>query len=318
MANIAITTYCNLKCPYCFADDMIHTEECNNITIEQLQRILCLLAKSKNYHIGIIGGEPTLHPNFDLIISEISRYCIELNTFATLFTNAINLEKWIHALNERIRILINLNNPVNMTSLQWNDIIQSIEALNKSELLSNQYTIGCNIYPDEHNYNYIWDTVDKYNLQRLRVSVVSPGGKYSSLRLNKEYYYTVMKPIFMEFINKAYDRKVELISDCNQIPDCYFNNDELRKIYSVMIHRFHESICKPVVDITPDFKATACFGCYDPVDCSQFENLDDLERYLLHKKTYPRVQANCTGKCAGCKHHELLTCQGGCLGFANV
>ena len=72
------------------------------------------------------------------------------------------------------------------------------------------------------------------------------------------------------------------------------------------------------MDITPDFRATACFGSYDPVECSQFEDLIQLERYLLLKKSYPRAQHNCSGKCANCPDHELLICQGGCLGFANV
>ena len=76
--------------------------------------------------------------------------------------------------------------------------------------------------------------------------------------------------------------------------------------------------CEPVVDITPDFRATACFGSYDPVDCGKFRDLIELERYLLLKKSYPRVCANATGKCAGCPEHECLRCQGGCLGFAEV
>ena len=36
MPNIAITKCCNLKCPYCFADEMIHEDETNFITMEEL------------------------------------------------------------------------------------------------------------------------------------------------------------------------------------------------------------------------------------------------------------------------------------------
>ena len=34
MPNIAITAYCNLKCPYCFANEMISNQEEKNITLE--------------------------------------------------------------------------------------------------------------------------------------------------------------------------------------------------------------------------------------------------------------------------------------------
>jgi sulfatase maturation enzyme AslB (radical SAM superfamily) len=42
MPNIILTEYCNLKCPYCFANQMIDesNENNKNITIEQLQFIL--------------------------------------------------------------------------------------------------------------------------------------------------------------------------------------------------------------------------------------------------------------------------------------
>ena len=63
MANIAITNYCNLKCPYCFADDMIHDDN-KNMSLENYVKILRYLIQYNETDIGIIGGEPTLHPQF--------------------------------------------------------------------------------------------------------------------------------------------------------------------------------------------------------------------------------------------------------------
>ena len=63
--NIAITNYCNLKCPYCFANKFIESEK-QSITEDQLDKILDFLFYSNlnkyKHKIGIIGGEPTLHP----------------------------------------------------------------------------------------------------------------------------------------------------------------------------------------------------------------------------------------------------------------
>mgnify|MGYP003313974964 CR=1 FL=1 len=70
MANIAILNYCNLKCEYCFADDMIQ-EESTSIIIEDYQRILEFLSRGPQNYVGIIGGEPTLHPEFIEIASHI-------------------------------------------------------------------------------------------------------------------------------------------------------------------------------------------------------------------------------------------------------
>lgn len=66
MPNIILTEYCNLKCPYCFASTMIEeAKDYKNITMEQLDNILNWLyptAIEGEFGIGLIGGEPLLHP----------------------------------------------------------------------------------------------------------------------------------------------------------------------------------------------------------------------------------------------------------------
>ena len=53
------------------------------------------------------------------------------------------------------------------------------------------------------------------------------------------------------------------------------------------------------------------------VDIRDFDNLQELERYLHLMKNYPKAQKNVlNGKCAECEKAKFLKCQGGCLGFA--
>jgi sulfatase maturation enzyme AslB (radical SAM superfamily) len=70
MANIAINNYCNLKCDYCFADNMIK-EANKTMSLDNYIKVLKYLTE-QNYEqrIGIIGGEPTLHPQFKEILIE--------------------------------------------------------------------------------------------------------------------------------------------------------------------------------------------------------------------------------------------------------
>lgn len=316
MANIAVTNYCNLKCPYCFADDMIQ-EKSKAISIKDFQNILGFIARTPKNHIGIIGGEPTLHPKFEEIIKEVNLFCKENNTGATLFSNGIELEKFIPLLGDRITCLINCNSPKQMSIDNYNKLISTLDKIDELSLFDRKFTIGCNVHPGCNDYSWIWELVNKYHLSSIRCSVVSPGGCYRQLRADKELYYEKMKPIFLDFCIKAKENNCTLNMDCGRIPVCYFNAEELEIINSTT-KDYYNSFCEPVVDITPDFKATACFGSYDPIDIRDFNNLIELERYLLLKKTYPRVAANCTGRCSTCKKHELLQCQGGCLGFAEV
>lgn len=336
MANIAIVNYCNLKCKYCFADDMIQ-EDLATMSVEDFCKVLEFLSRTPKNHVGIIGGEPTLHPQFGEILKETNRYCRELNTEATLFTNGIELEKWMPDIGERIHLLINCNSPEFQSSELFNKQRQTLDHLADLSWLDDcpdhpaKASCGCNIYIGCDDYSYIWDIVDRYRLRHLRTSVVSPAACYAEWRTNKEGYYNTLKPKYLKFCEDALKHHCTLGMDCGHIPTCYFTREEAeiaREACSpimpdggrdIMMSSFDkQEFCEPVVDITPDFKATACFGSYDPVDIRDFRDLIELERYLLIMKNYPKAQANCTGKCTTCKKHKLLQCNGGCLGFAEV
>ena len=322
MANIAIINYCNLKCPYCFADDMIH-EKSKCITLDDFRKILEFTARTPDNHIGLIGGEPTLHPDFENILKEVNRYCKECNTGCTLFTNGINLEKFLPFIGERIGTLLNLNSPKFMSKEFWTKTNEVLDHLDSLSWLDDgipgkpaKVNIGCNVHPGLDDYSFLWEIVDKYKLHHIRTSVVSPGGQYTSMRNDKNAYFAKMKPIFIEHCKNAEKHKVILNIDCGHIPSCYFTVEELDLVRKVC-DGHQGDFCEPVIDITSDFKATACFGTWDPVDIRDFKDIHELRRYLMATRNIPRSLANCDGKCAICKKHELMQCQGGCLGFAD-
>lgn len=292
-------------------------EEHSAITLDDYRQILSFLSRTPKNHVGIIGGEPTLHPDFVEILKETNRYCKECNTDATLFTNGIELEKFLPYIGERIGILINCNSPQFQSAEAFKKQRETLDHLDSLSWFDNKANCGCNLHPGCIDYKYIWDIVDRYHLDHLRTSVVSPAACYESWRKDKEGYYKFMKPIFLQFCKEGKKHRCRLGIDCGHIPMCYFTEEEAELVRETC-DAYDNGFCEPVVDITPSFKATACFGSYDPVDIRDFDNLYELERYLLLKKSYPRVEANCTGKCTTCKKHKLLQCQGGCLGFAEI
>lgn len=316
MANIAITNFCNLKCKYCFADDMIQ-EKPVSISIDDFRKILDFLARTPKNHVGIIGGEPTLHPHFDQILHEVNIYCKEVNTGATLFTNGIELEPHLSMIGDRIGLLINCNSPEFQSDESFRKQRETLDHLSLLSWFDRKANCGCNLYPGCTNYSYMWDIVDRYHLNHIRTSVVSPAACYQKYRKDKEGYYNLMKPIFLEFVKEAEKHQCRLSMDCGHIPMCYFDQDEVR-LLEENCDNLYQDWCEPVVDITADFRATACFGSYDPVDIRDFKTLIDLERYLQFKKSLPKVEKNCTGRCTTCRKYDLMECQGGCLGFADA
>ena len=161
MANIAITTYCNLHCPYCFANTMIKTEDIKNISLNQFKKILNWLGED-NDKIGLIGGEPTLHPQFKEILKiteEYTKKC-EHKPHFVLFTNGVYLDKYIQYIPSNMDILINVNQPQSMTTAQYANMIKNIQTLTKLGWTNtintfNKVTIGCNICQQIDDYKFI-------------------------------------------------------------------------------------------------------------------------------------------------------------------
>lgn len=315
MPNIAITNICNLKCQYCFANDMIQ-EKANNIDIDTFRQILSFC---RGEHVGIIGGEPTIHPHFKDIITEVNHYCRDAHTTATLFTNGLFLDEHINDLGDGIGVLININSPKAQGPEKWNKLIKNLDEFYDKNLLNGRISIGCNLFPLETDYNFIWDLCDKYHIDHVRTSVCAPSACFASMRNDKEKYYDTMKPIYLQFLKDAKEHGVHCGMDCGHIPTCYFNNEEKELINEVCGPSAgpHKDFCEPVIDIKGDFFATACFGAYDPVDIRQFNDPTELRRYLLIEKNATKAKINTShGKCTSCEKSKLYKCQGGCLGFA--
>lgn len=320
MPNIILTEYCNLKCPYCFASKMIEDAKENdfnkNITEEQLLFILKWLkptAISRDYSIGLIGGEPTLHPNFSKILEIVNSYNQETETNSIIFTNGILLKQYLHQIGEKMSMLININKITNKNTLnKLLDTLDEINTLNWFEI--QKVTLGCNLYLQETDYSFFWNIVDRYrNIKKVRMSVTAPNNP--ELKKNKELYYNQMKPIFLEFLTECKKREIIISYDCNQIPLCFFSESEKNLINSL---GERNEYCDPVIDITPDFKATCCFGVYTtPIDCTNFENVDILNKYFQSKILEKTVHNN-NSLCATCGKTEWLQCQGGCLSFSNI
>ena len=66
MANIAITSRCNLNCSYCFAQATYNAPEkkYGHMTPDVFKKSLDILQKSNIGQVSILGGEPTSHPDF--------------------------------------------------------------------------------------------------------------------------------------------------------------------------------------------------------------------------------------------------------------
>ena len=316
MPNIAVLNYCNISCPYCFANSFIKDENKQLITLEQLDNIFSFLKKSIpiNRQIGLIGGEPTLHPQLKEILIKTIKFSQENQLLKPiLFTNGIEFENYIPFAND-IAILFNINNLDILGEKNYNKLIFNLKLLNNFINLNNQnFIFGINLYPNIKDCSYIFDLAKQFNQSKIRCSIAAPTCQF--VDINREDYYNLMKPIFLKFLKMAKLNNIQINMDCNKIPLCYFNAKEYDNImkYTVNYHTY----CQPVIDITPTMQASSCFGAYQLVNLNDFNNLYEVERFFNFNIIYQKTLQNYTGKCKTCNNAKNFSCQGGCLAFVN-
>ena len=303
MPNLLLNNYCNLKCPYCFEETIKNNEE---MDIFEFTNILLWLSQSSHptaKQIGIVGGEPTLHPLFNQLMTILNYYIKYFNFNVTLFTNGIflNEEKLSLLTNKNIRILINYNSPTIMSTKYTKQLFQNLEYINTLDWFhkiglynTEKVCLGCNICEEINNYDFFWDIVDLYKLQHIRFSCVVPSKK--EYLNNKHLYFKMMQPKITKFIYEGQQRNIQLDMDCGYLPPCYIDQERCDSIY-----------CQPIVDIKHHFIASPCFGFNEFIDCHNFKNYDELYEYLFNIMK----QQSKNHKCDNC----TKLCQGGCLKF---
>ena len=320
MANIIITNVCNLQCEYCFASS-ITTQEQKYINLDNFCQTLAFLNQSPNQRIGVIGGEPCLHPDFKTILTILNDFCEDTGNSAIVFSNGIFLEEHITQLGV-IDVLVNCNSPESQGQVNYQKMLRSLQVGFEHGLIArDQIRCGCNIHLNQDNYDYFWhDIVDRFGVKIVRCSVVAPGGCYQKewqYQDKKEEYYSQLKPKIMQFIKEADKRNVKIAFDCNQVPICFFDDSE-RELVGKVALTFPQLNCTPSVDIDTDLNAFSCFGTQgDSISITQFNNVDELERYLFINNTIPKIHRNGGRMCGDCELYKLYQCQGGCLSFAN-
>ena len=113
MANLSLTTECNRHCRYCFARPVFRSQVTNakHMPPEIFERALDFLKRSNIDQVRLLGGEPTLHPQFPQFVEKVKEHGLRL----LVFSNGFIPEQALRCLEktpvEQTTILINVAIP---------------------------------------------------------------------------------------------------------------------------------------------------------------------------------------------------------------
>ena len=313
MANIALTSRCNLSCKYCFAHDLVDKKSAD-ISMENF--IKALEFSMPDGEVGLIGGEPLLHKNINKFL-EILNNTPEFRRI-TLYTNGIYLNKVKREnISHKIHFLVNVNSKEDIGEKAFITMRENIKDL-LYYTTKDRVTIGVNIYKENQDFTDPLSLIDEYKLQRIRLSVVIPRDKSEGAFS----YFNRMKNTLLSFCAELKKRGVAPAYDCNAIPTCVYTKEEKDFLSSLPYENEYEkrifmgeaSVCAPIVDIYPDLTASRCFGMSEyKVKIDEYKNINDLKNHFFMALDSRLVHKASKNECENCYKQNVFGCFGGCL-----
>lgn len=314
MANIALLNRCNLRCPYCFADNYT-AEEREDITMPVFMELLDLCAEEGQ--VGLIGGEPFLHKNI-LTFLEILRMDPRFGR-VTVFTNGIFIDKAMDLLRDRkFHLLINVNSAADVGEANFARMRENVRLLGRT-VGPHGFTLGINVYREEQDFSDFLAVARENGVRKIRISLVIPHDKSEG----GLPYFRRMKKTLFSLYEELKALGIAPCYDCNAIPACVYTEEERAFLASLPYENEQErrifmgeaSVCSPVIDLYPDRTATRCFGMYDAarVPVRDFTCLSDLRNYFFKEIDCRLVNTPSCAACEDCYKYKTFGCFGGCL-----
>lgn len=312
MANILLTSYCNRNCAYCFGRGKVDLNKekgdpSKNLSMAALEKIIAFYKKSLLRRFVLLGGEPTLHPDFtdlmDRVFTEPSFKSI------LVFTNGVIPDSALAYLagqaDPRLSVAMNLNKPGDYPPEQQSRIETVLKTIGA------KIGLGINIYRAGQSYDYLVDAIESYGLVRhIRLGLTQPIVGTNNRYAKREEFPAIAEDI-VAFADVVRHKKISFSFDCG-FEFCMFSLDQHKELLRCGIK--FSSQCNPIIDIGPDLKIWRCFPLMqDPCgNLDEFDTRHDIIDYYNEKYKHIKRMGNLS-ECAQCCYRANGLCGGGCL-----
>ena len=313
MANVLLTQRCVRSCPYCFAKEhMLQPLSESILGWEDLIYLADFIEISGEHHISLLGGEPTLHPDFVNFVL----YLLERKISITVFTSGIMSEPMLKEMvsslksipNDRLHFICNLNEPDLSPPGEFERIRHFLEAFGTVTVP------GFNIYHPNFNLEFLFQYINQYGLDRhIRLGLAHPILGEKNEFLSIQDIKKVIERLF-SYVPLFHRFRIALVLDCG-FPMCAFSDEQLGRLYRLTGNNTRFG-CNPAFDIGPDMMTWCCFplSSYHKKSVFEFDSIREIFDFYQERLNNIRIEAGgIYDDCDYCLHREKNKCAGGCV-----
>ncbi len=317
MANLLLTERCVRSCPYCFAKKQMDGPSQDGVlSWEDFMYTVDFFNLAGHRHLSLLGGEPTLHPDFTGFL----QYLFLRGFDATVFTSAIvSRELLAHLMDflagknpatARLNFVCNVNHP---------SISPEAEIRRQEDFFDKAgpyCMLSFNIFEADFDLGFAVDYITRYRLKKhIRIGLTHP-------ILGEENRFidaSQMKEVALRLVSHAtllHKEGITLGIDCG-FPMCMFDDEGLGKLYKISRQPLRFS-CESAIDIGTNLDVWPCFPLsgYEKRSLYDFASLGELTDY--YSSMMRRVRNELHGifdECGTCPHSASGICAGGCTSY---
>ncbi len=285
--RIVLTTQCNYKCKYCFAEG----EENKEIRILPIEKLKLVLKTAKEFGINKIkltGGEPLLYPKME----ELLEYIREINIDYVDLTTNISLltQKNIELLNRyQVNALTLSLNTLNRKKYEYLSGFSNFDLVKENlertiQKFKGKIRINCIIFDEKYDEKDYQSIINLCQEKNLGMRLIEPS-------VVKGFPITYTKEKFEKFTNKLRKKADKVIeSDCNSVEYLFFGNWYLTIMHSLCDNKICEACPKYMyIRVTSDLKLKPCLSRRDTEVPINFENEKEMEKSFIKAINYMGV-----------------------------
>ena len=285
--RIVLTTECNYKCKYCFAEGE-QDKESRIIRLEKLKPVLKTAKEFGINKIKLTGGEPLLYPEMEELleyIREIQIPYVDLTTNISLLN-----EKNIELLNRyHVNALTLSLNTLKKEKYEYLSGFPNFELVKQNlkrtlETFEGKIRINCIIFDEdyqEEDYKSIIQLCKEHNLGMRLIEPSRVEG----------FPITYTKEKFEKFTKQLKKKADKVItSDCDSVEYLFFGDWYLTIMHSLCDNKICEACPKYMyIRITSDLKLKSCLSRRDTEIPIDLECEETIERSFIQAINYMGV-----------------------------
>ena len=307
MANLLIGTVCNQHCDYCFTADYLDGAggQRGFLSLDAIDARLDFLDRSGIDQVRLLGGEPTLHPQFAEIIARAA----SRNKHIVVFTNGLMPQPARSCLEQvesaACTVLVNVNEPARAAAAVFDRRHHTVARLGKRAMP------GFNICRTDFNLDFMLPFIAETGCrQAIRIGMAQPCLSGTNRYIHPSQYVAVGRRI-VEFARRAANCGISLEFDCGFV-HCMFSDNDL-----IALDECGADLgwrCNPILDIDIAGNVLHCYPLagIGTLPLSPETDAAHLRR-TFEGMTRAYRQTGVFPECATCSFKLSGVCAGGCL-----